>query len=334
MVYKTETSHESGATAATPDKAPRPERLGGSIEDIRAFCAVAEFGSISAAARELGETKGGISRRVSRLERRLGARLLARAPRAVSLTEEGAAFHGRAHEALTLLGDAAEDARGSRCAPAGHLRITAPMDFGIDVLPAIVTRFRSQYPQITIELLLTGIPLDLAAHRIDVALRATRVGLPDMDYRAIPLVDFALCLYAAPGYLATRGEPMQPADLSEHQLVVSSDLVGGTTLSLTDRRGRTREQTVHPGIRTGDIASVSRIVEAGGGVGPMPEIVAAPAVGRGAVQRVLTGWTVDRARLYGITVGGRDAPARVRLFRDFVRAELAERGAAALGPAS
>lgn len=310
-----------------------PAPFGGRIEDVRAFCAVARLGSISAAARELGETKGAISRRVSRLEGRLDTRLLARAPRAVSLTEEGVAFHARADEALTLLGDAAEDALGSRRAPQGHLRVTAPMDFGIDVLPAIVTRFRARYPRITIELLLTGAPLDLAVHRVDLALRAaSRAGLPDMDYRAVPLVDFDIDLYATPGYLADRGEPRQPADLEHHELVTPDHVVAGTTLRLTDARGRRREQTVHPGIRTGDIASVSRIVAVGGGIGPIPAIVAAPGVADGTLQRALPGWTVERARLYGITVGGRDAPARVRLFRDFVRAALAERGAARLEP--
>ena len=333
MVDETETESERparSADAATPSE-PRP--FGGSIEDVRAFCAVARSGSISAAARELGETKGGISRRVSRLERRLDTHLLARAPRAVSLTEEGVAFHARAAEALAMLGDAAEDARGSRRAPQGHLRVTAPMDFGIDVLPALVTRFRAQYPRITIELLLTGAPLDLAAHRVDLALRAaSRAGLPDMDYRAVPLVDFDMNLYAAPAYLADRDEPRQPSDLAAHELVTPDHVVAGTTLALTDARGRRHQQTVQPAIRTGDIASVSRIVAAGGGIGPMPAIVAAPALEEGTLRRILPDWTVERARLYGITVGGRDAPARVRLFRDFLRAALAERGAARLDP--
>jgi DNA-binding transcriptional LysR family regulator len=131
------------------------ETIGGSLEDLRAFCAVAEFGTVSSAARQLGETKGSVSRRLSRLEQRLGVALLARTPRAVSLTEEGAAFYAKSHEALALLDDAAEGARQSRTMPSGHLRVTAPVDFGMDVLPELVVRFRARHPQITVELLLT-----------------------------------------------------------------------------------------------------------------------------------------------------------------------------------
>lgn len=309
-----------------------PPDLGGPLEDLRAFCAVIELGGISTAARALEETKGGVSRRVSRLERRLGTALLARTPRAVTATEEGTAFHARAREALALLADAAEGARAARSVPRGHLRVTAPVDLGIDVLPAMVARFRSQYPQITVELLLTSTALDLAAHRIDLALRATSAGLPDMEYRAVPLADFDVCLYATPAYLGARGTPAAPSDLGGYDIVVPRDLVGASALSLTGRRGRSEHPVIRPVIRTGEFASVSRIVQAGGGIGPIPEIVAAPAVAGGSLQRVLPAWTVSRARLHAISLGGREAPARVRLFRDFVRQALAGLGADGVAP--
>lgn len=327
MVDETETN--TTTTATSEGVAPA---LGGALEDIQAFCAVFEFGSISGAARALGETKGGISRRVSRLERRLGTALLARTPRAVTATEEGTAFHATAREALSLLGDAAEVAREARSVPRGHLRVTAPIDLGLDVLPEMVARFRTLHPQITVELILTSTALDLATHRIDLALRATSAGLPDMEYRAAPLADFAIRLYATPGYLENRGRPDRPADISAHDLIVPRDIVGGTTLSLTNERGRTEHPHIQPVVRTGEFASVSRVVQAGGGIGPMPEIVAATAVAGGALESVLPAWTVGKARLHAISVAGREAPARVRVFREFVRHELARRGAAELPP--
>jgi DNA-binding transcriptional LysR family regulator len=156
------------------------ETFGGALDDVRAYCAVVEFGTVSAAARLLGETKGSISRRVSRLEKRLGVALLARTPRAVSPTEEGAAFFERARESLRLLDDAMEAAQAARAEPQGHLRVTAPVDFGMDVLPPLLVRFRALHPGITVELLLDDARLDLAANRIDLALRATPGELPDM----------------------------------------------------------------------------------------------------------------------------------------------------------
>jgi DNA-binding transcriptional LysR family regulator len=298
------------------------ETLGGALEDIRAFCAVIELGTISGAARELRETKGSISRRVSRLERRLGTALLARTPRAVSPTEEGTAFYAKAREALSLLADAVENARQSRLIPQGHLRVTAPLDLGVDVLPGLIVKFRALHPQITVELLLTDAPLDLAAHRIDLALRATPGDLPDMGYRASAVVGYRIGLYASQAYLAAYGLPAVPHELVGHDLIIRRDLVGAAKLVLTDRRGRAVEVATRPVAHTNDYASVHRIVLAGGGIGPIPDIVAAASLAAGFLLPVLPEWTVAEGKFYAISLSGLEAPARVRVFREFIRSEL------------
>lgn len=324
MVDETETTRNPGREPGRHVDTPTdPHRLGGSLEDLRAFCAIVDFGTVSAAARELGETKGSISRRVSRLERRLGAALLARTPRAVTPTEEGTAFHARARDALALLADASEEVHAAQSVPGGNLRVTAPIDIGIDVLPDLIARFRRQHPQITVELLLTSTPLDLATHRIDLALRATAGDLPDMDYRSSPLLDFAIRLYARPDWLAAQGEPSAPADLTGMDLVMPQDYGAAAPLTLRSARGRTETIPVRPVIRTGDYASVHRILRSGGGIGPLPEIVAAHALAAGELQPVLPDWRAGSARLHAISLRGREAPARVRLFRDFIRGSLA-----------
>lgn len=300
-----------------------PETLGGALEDIRAFCAVAEFGTVTAAARRLGETKGSVSRRLSRLEGRLGVTLLARTPRAVSPTEEGLAFYGKAKEALAWLDDAAEGARESRTVPSGQLRVTAPVDLALDVLAPIVVKFRAVHPQITVELLATDADLDLAANRIDLALRARAGALPDMGYRASRVADLRISLYAAPGYLSQHGGgPVTPAALAEHDWVVTREFVGAAQLTLRDGRGHSQTVAARPVIRASDYASVLRLTMAGGGIGPIPDLVAAPAVMTGALAPVLPQWSVSEGRLYAISLAGRDAPARVRAFREFVRTEL------------
>src|SRR5690606_26307133 len=130
--------------------------------------------------------------------------------------------------------------------PRGHLRITAPVDFGMDVLPGILVRFRRLHPQMTVELVLSDTSLDLAANRIDLALRATAGDLPDMGYRASALVDFRIALYASPEYLASRGEPAVPSDLVAHDVVVSREFTATAHLPLTDRRGRSEQIAVRP----------------------------------------------------------------------------------------
>lgn len=306
-----------------------PRELGGSLDDIRAFGSVVEFGSITAAASERGETKGGISRRVTRLEQRLGTTLLARRPRAVSVTEEGLAFYAKAREALSLLSDAVESASEAHSVPQGHLRVTAPVDFGLELLPPIISRFRRRYPQITVDLLLTSSALDLTTHRIDLALRASG-RLPDMDYRATLLASFDVCLYATPAYLAERGEPREPQELSGHDLIVARDLMDPASVSLTNR-GRVERIALKPAVQTGELASVFRIVLADGGIGPVPDVVATNAVKDGRLRVLLPHWTVSRACLHAITVAGRKAPARVRVFKLFMREELAGLGAATNG---
>ncbi len=300
------------------------ETIGGAVEDVRAFCAVIELGTISAAARRLGETKGGVSRRISRLERRLGAGLLTRTPRAVSATEEGRAFFAKAQDALALLDEAAEGARQSRVVPRGHLRVTAPHDIGLDVLPELLTAFRAAQPQITVELLLSDATLDLAANRIDLALRATTGPLPDMGYRATMLIDLRIGLYAAPSYLAGQPPPQAPADLASHALITSRETArGASRLALVNDKGRRAEVQYRPVMYVSDFAGAHRLLLAGAGIGAIPDIVAARSIAAGLLVPVLPGWSVARAQLHAISVAGRDAPARVRVFREFMKDRLA-----------
>lgn len=302
------------------------ETFGGALEDVAAFCAVVELGTISAAARRLGESKGGISRRISRLEGRLGVALLARTARAVTVTEEGIAFYAKAQDALKLLEDAAEGARRSRSVPRGHLRVTAPHDVGIDVLPELIVEFRAAHPQITVELILSDAALDLAAHRIDLALRATTEPLPDMGYRSSSLIDFSIALYASPVYLAAHPAPRTPDALGEHDVVVSRDAgIGGGRFALERSRRQRSEVVLRPVVHVSDYAGVHRLLVAGGGIGAIPDIVAAASLRAGRLVPVLPQWRLARARLHAISIGGSEAPARVRVFRDFVRTRLAQR---------
>src|SRR4051812_32831093 len=104
------------------------------LQDLRAFCQVVDLGSITAAAKALGETKGSVSRRLTRLERALGVVVVQRSPRRVQATEDGIAYRARVGRALELLDDAAVQVQQARTAPHGHLRITAATDIGLSVV--------------------------------------------------------------------------------------------------------------------------------------------------------------------------------------------------------
>jgi DNA-binding transcriptional LysR family regulator len=299
------------------------ETFRGGLDDVRAFCAVVDLGTVTAAAASLRETKGTVSRRISRLERALGVRLMARTSRAVSPTAEGLAFYAKAQESLTLLDEAAETVRDARTVPAGHLRFTTSIDFGIEVMPEIVASFRAAYPQITVEMLNTDARLDLAANRVDLALRLG--GAEETGYRAVPLATLTVGLYAAPAYLQRHPAPGSLAALHEHDVILARERFGTAGLALTDGQGRTAPLALSPAIRVSDFATAHRLTLAGAGIGHLPSLVAARAVETGHLVRVLAPWATRGASLRAVTLAGRELPARVRVFREHVRDALAAR---------
>lgn len=308
----------------------RMETFGGDILDIRAFCAVVDLGTVTAAAASLRETKGSVSRRISRLERALDAHLVARHPRAVSPTPEGLAFYARAKEGLALFDEAAESVRDSQAVPAGHLRVTTSIDFGIEVMPEIVASFRALHPQITVELLNTDGVLDLAANRIDLALRLGG-GEGDTGYRASLMATLAIGLYASPAYLKRRSTPASLSDLAGHDLILAREKLGPTA-QLLSPGGRIEPVALKPAILASDFAAVLRLTLVGAGIGQIPTLVAARAIEGGELVRVLPDWHSGGGSLRAISLAGRELPARVRLFREHVRSALASRFAVETAP--
>lgn len=290
---------------------------------MRAFCAVVDLGTVTAAAASLRETKGSVSRRVSRLEAALGVTLLARHPRAVSPTAEGLAFHAKAVESLALLDDAAEAARDARTVPAGHLRVTTSVDFGVEVMPEIVASFRALHPQITVEMFNTDTRLDLAANRIDLALRLG--GAEETGYSSTLILNLRIGLYASPAYLDRRGTPHSLGTLATHDVILSRERAGVIGITLGDGRGRTEQVALRPAIRASDFATALRLTLAGAGIGHLPNAVAARGVEAGALVRVLAPWATEGGAMRAMNLAGRALPARVRVFRDHVRGEMARR---------
>jgi DNA-binding transcriptional LysR family regulator len=299
------------------------ETFDGSLRDTRAFCAVVDFGSISGAARRLAESKGSISRRVTRLEDRLGVRLLARTSRAVTATEEGMAFHARAQAGLALLDEAADSARGQREVPRGNLRITCSLDLGTELLPPLIARFLTVYPLITPELIVTDTAIDLAAHRIDLALRMGTRGAPDQAQAAFELATSEIRLYAAPVWITANGMPAQPQDMTDRPILTLTRQLPDTGLTLIDGSGAKAAIQARVAGRSSDFASLIRLAEAGIGAAYLPSIMVTRALNTGTLVPLLPDWFFPGITLQALTLPGRDVPARVRLFRQFLKAELA-----------
>jgi DNA-binding transcriptional LysR family regulator len=186
--------------------------------EMEVFAAVVERGGFSAAAKLFGMTPSAVSKLVTRLEGRLGARLINRSTRKLQLTAEGQAFHQRC---LTILSDIAEaeaEAAAGR-APRGRVRVNANVAFGNQILLPLLPAFLAEHPELSVDLVFTDQVVDLIEERADIAIRVAPGSLRGNQLMARKIGESAVAVVASPDYLARHGEPKTPADLAKHNLI-------------------------------------------------------------------------------------------------------------------
>lgn len=184
--------------------------------ELEIFVRVIELGGFSAAARACGMTPSAVSKLVSRLEQRLGARLLNRSTRQLQLTAEGCGLYERGVQVLAAL-DEAERCAGVQDTPQGRVRINANVPFGQHFLLPLAPQFLERYPHVTLDIVLTDTVVDILEQRTDVAVRAGP--LASSSLMARKLGQTRMLIVGAPAYLARRGTPQLPADLAAHNLL-------------------------------------------------------------------------------------------------------------------
>lgn len=231
-----------------------------STEELAAFVAVVDCGSITAAAEQLGQTTSGISRALARLEKKLETTLLNRTTRRLELTEEGALFLTHTRRIIASIDEAEESLIVRHQRPSGRLRVDAASPFMLHVIVPIISRFRENYPAIELELTSNDQFIDLLERRTDVAIRIGT--LQDSTLHARALGQTRLRILAAPAYLERFGMPDSPDALLHHTLLgflVPSTLnawplvhPGGTgravTPTLTASSGETLRQMALQGV--------------------------------------------------------------------------------------
>jgi len=295
------------------------------VLDLRAFCSIVDLGSITAAARSLGETKGSVSRRLSRLEDKVGVRLVRRSSRLVEATPKGAAFRLEVARALEVLDSALAMAREDREVAKGHIRVTAPFDVGVGLFAPLIARFRAKHPEVSVEVILTETVLDFAAHRIDVAFRAASA-LPDSSLIAHRLEDIVIGLYATPTYLDKHGTPKAPADLASHPILARKSTHGRTSLTLhRDAPGKPSTTTlrVPAAITASDFAFCREAALADAGIAMLPSLTVRADIEHRRLVPVLSEYDLGHATLYLVHANSRVVSPAVRAFRDHVLGEYA-----------
>lgn len=289
--------------------------------DLLIFARVAEAGSFSRAAERIGLPKSTVSRRIAFLEEQLGERLMLRTTRRLMLTEFGLQLleHARQVAAEVDAVKALSEYRQAR--PSGRLRVSMPSDFATMLLTDMLAAFIALHPAVLLELDLSPRRVDLLGENFDLAVR---IGdLPDdtlLAARRIAVLPSGL--YAAPTYLAERGNPASPEDLDQHdtlRLLGRNGEAAGWTLMRSDRKWEgappARAVANAPDLLT-------NLARAGAGIAAVPDYFAAPSVRRGELRRVLPDWCMPSHTAWVVFPGRRLMPAKTRAFIDMLEAAL------------
>ena len=292
------------------------------LNDLATFVRVADTGSFSRVARDLAVPTSTVSRAIARLEERLGVLLLQRTTRKVTLTREGTFLREQSASALHSLAGAAQAVVDLQNQPQGVLRITAPQDLGHRFLGEVVAGFVDRHPGIRVDLQLTGRLVDLVGEGFDLALRAGR--LKDSSMVARKLCDLQAYLIASPAYAQRHGLPATVAELEGHAHILFRAADGETTWRLHHRRGATTI-TARGRISADDFGLCHAAALAGAGIALCPRLLCADDLRAGRLVRVLPEHELRGSSLYLVYPSSRHLPIKVRAFRDFIAAAIADR---------
>lgn len=288
--------------------------------ELEIFVRSVDLGGFSAAARASGMTPSAVSKLVSRLEDRLGARLLHRSTRQLQLTAEGCAFYERGVRILADLQEA-ELCVSAHNAPRGRLRVNTNVPFGHHFLLPLVPEFSDCYPQVELDIVLTDTVMDLLEQRTDVAIRAGP--LKDSSLVARKLGKTRMIVVAAPAYLQQHGTPRAPGDLKNHNLL-SANYTRAQQGWPMQYAGK--EQVVIPSgnAQVSDGEALRGLALAGMGLARLAEFQAAEDLASGRLTAVLEDCNPgDTEEIHALYVGQGDyLPLRVRAFLDFLAAKV------------
>ncbi len=293
-----------------------------SLDVLQVFVRIAETGSFSAAARDLGLSKSASSKKLAALEDRLGARLFNRTTRRLSLTEAGSDFLERAQRILAELEEAEQAAGRLTDEPRGILRVNAPMSFGIRHVAPALADFMTRYPELAVTLDLDDRRVSLIEEGYDVAVRIA--DLPDSSLVARKLAPARRVVCASPAYWAERGVPTHPRELANHNCLIYAYLPAQNDWRF---RGPGGPLTVRVAgnlkANNGDVLREAAL--AGLGVCLAPTFLVGDDLRAGRLATVLDAFVDDSLAVYAVYPHRRHLSAKVRAFVDFLAGRFGPR---------
>src|SRR3954447_22871271 len=293
------------------------------FEALAIFAKVVELRSFAAASSELALSKATVSKAVSRLEERLGARLFNRTSRRLALTDAGQKLSARAARLLAD-GEAVEsEALAQSAAPRGLVRLAVPMTFGVKAVAPILPAFLAKYPDVAIDLHLSDAMVDLIGEGFDAGLRIA--SLPDSSLIARRLCAMPRYTVASPDYLERHGRPTHPMHLAQHRCLGYSYLSNPGIWHYTNSKGE--QASVHPAgpLRVNNGEALMPALLAGLGIADLPDFIVGDAIASGDVEAILKGWKQTEGAVHFVTPPGGPRPARVEVLAEFLAKQLGKK---------
>ncbi len=287
------------------------------LANLSVLAAVVESGNFARAADALGLTASGVSRAISRMEARLGIRLLHRTTRSITLTDEGERFYAEVRPLLVGIEEAASHAGGASLSVRGRLRVNVDPLFSRHVLAPMLPEFMARHPDLEIELITRDDLGDMIGEGVDVAVR---FGFPpSSSLVARQLLETRIITVASPAYLKKHGHPSTPADIASHTCIQFRDSQTRRPFDWEFHKGRkVVPVTTHGPLLVSDAGTLMSVCIAGGGLAQMMAIgVVQDHLARKKLVQVLPDWADERFPLYAFYPSRHHPAAKVRSFIDF-----------------
>ncbi len=292
------------------------------IQAIRLFIRVVDLGSFSRAAADLGIGQPSATKLVAQLEKRLGSRLLHRSTHGVTPTEIGALYYEKCRLIAHHVDEAETVAALMQSQVQGALRISTSVAFGRRVLVPLVMRFMQAHPKLQVELSFEDRYVNLVEQGIDVAIRMGPLADSTLGVRYLGTNPWLVV--ASADYLLRRGTPVKPADLAMHDALVYSSVQGDARWHFSGADGQALPVLVKGPLRSNNLSALLAAARASMGVAALPWYVASESVRSGAVQPVLTQWSLPSQEIHAVFPSPRLVPAKVSGFVEWLQGQFGD----------
>ncbi|ARC94220.1 LysR family transcriptional regulator [Vibrio coralliilyticus] len=292
------------------------------LDGMVIFVHVVDTGSFTNAAQATGHSTSYISKEISKLEERLGVRLMHRTTRTLSLTPEGELYYESCKQLVESAGEVENALGGKQSEPQGHLRISCPVSFGIVELSPMLAKFMAQYPKVTFEVDLSDRKVDLVAEGVDVAVRAVHKAA-DSSLISRRIKTARSVTVAAPSYLRKYGTPKHPSELSQHKAITYSYQKNPNVWEYSDSDGESIKVDVVSVFSANSPEMEMGMCVEGIGITRLPEEHTREAIATGRLVELFSDLPTQKIDLCLVYPSRKHMSAKVRTFIDFMAENLA-----------